>query len=86
MSGGVGDGLEDEIRAIVSEVAEIAESEITAEGALEDVGVDSLLAVEIAVHVEERYGVRFDEAELADVRTFGQLVQVARRRLASGPA
>jgi len=86
MSDGAGEGLEAEIRAIVAEVAEVAESEITPEGALEDVGVDSLLAVEIAVHVEERYGVQFDEAELADVRTFGQLVQLARRRLASGPA
>ena len=80
------DGLEDEIRAIVAEVAEIDEAEVRPERALEDAGVDSLLAVEIAVHVEERYGVQFDEAELSEARTFGQLVALARERLAAGPA
>lgn len=80
------DTFEGEIRAIVAEVAEVAESEITPERALEDVGVDSLLAVEIAVHVEERYSVHFEEADLSEVRTFGQLVTLARSQLPTGRA
>ena len=45
------------------------------------VGVDSLLNIEIAVRVEERFGVAFEETELRDLRTFGDLVALTHARM-----
>jgi acyl carrier protein len=74
--------IEDELRAIVAEVAELDPSAIGLEGTLADAGVDSLQAIEIAVDVERRYGLSFVEAELKEITTFGSLVALTRARLA----
>ncbi len=73
------DPLVGELRALVAEVAELEPSVITVEADLADVGIDSLLAVEIAVHIENRYGLTFEDDELRPLRTFGDLVELTRR-------
>ena len=55
---------ENDLAAIVAEVAEIDAGEIKPHVPLAQAGIDSLMAVEIAVDVERRYGIRFDEPEL----------------------
>lgn len=74
--------VEREVAAIVAEVAEIEVDEIVPEGTLADIGVDSLMSVEIAVDVERRFGVQFDEVELKRVRSFRSLVDLTREKLA----
>jgi acyl carrier protein len=73
--------IEDDVRAIVAEVAEIDASEIEPEVPLSAAGIDSLMAMEIAVEIERRHGVRFSEAELQEVGTFASLVRLARRAI-----
>jgi acyl carrier protein len=75
------DVVEREIAAIVAEVAEIDADEIVPQGTLADIGVDSLMAVEIAVDVERRFGIQFDEVELKRVASFRSLVELARAKL-----
>ena len=74
--------IEDELRAIVAEVAEIDPDSIDASGTLADAGVDSLMSMEIAVDVERRYGLSFTIEELKTITTFGSLVALTRARLA----
>jgi len=74
--------IEDELRAIVAEVAEIDRDSIDPSGLLADAGVDSLMAMEIAVDVERRYGLSFTVEELKRITTFGSLVELTRARLA----
>lgn len=74
--------IEDELRAIVAEVAEIAPDSVDVGGTLADVGVDSLMAMEISVDVERRYGLSFTVEELKGITTFGSLVALTRARLA----
>ena len=74
--------IEDELRAIVAEVAEVAPDSIDASGTLADAGVDSLMSMEIAVDVERRYGLSFTIEELKTITTFGSLVALTRARLA----
>ena len=78
--------IEDELRAIVAEVAEIDAGSIDLSGTLADAGVDSLMAMEIAVDVERRYGLSFTVEELKRITTFGSLVALTRARLADQEA
>jgi acyl carrier protein len=78
--------VEDELRAIVAEVAEIDPGTVDAGGTLADAGVDSLMAMEIAVDVERRYGLSFTVEELKEITTFGSLVALTRTRLAEQEA
>jgi len=80
------DVIEDELRAIVAEVAEIDPGSIDVSGTLADAGVDSLMAMEIAVDVERRYGLTFTVEELKAITTFGSLVALTRARLAEQEA
>ena len=80
------DAIEDELRAIVAEVAEIDEGSIDLSGTLADAGVDSLMAMEIAVDVERRYALSFTVEELKGITTFGSLVALTRTRLAEQEA
>jgi len=73
--------VENEVRAIVSEVAELEPAQITPTGTLADLGVDSLLQVEIAVEVERRYGFRFSEDELKRLSSFRSLVELTQAKL-----
>jgi acyl carrier protein len=73
--------IEDELRTIVSEVAEIDPGSVDLSGTLADAGVDSLMAMEIAVDVERRYGLSFTVEELKGITTFGSLVALTQARL-----
>ena len=78
--------IEDELRAIVAEVAEIDPGSVDLSGTLADAGVDSLMAMEIAVDVERRYGLSFTVEELKAITTFGSLVALTQARLAEQEA
>ncbi|WP_405080181.1 acyl carrier protein [Paenibacillus chitinolyticus] len=47
---------------------------------LQELGVDSLMALELAVHVERGFGVRLSEEELASIRTLEDIVKAARAK------
>jgi acyl carrier protein len=74
--------IEEQLRAIVAEVAEIDPRSIDLTGTLADAGVDSLMAMEIAVDVERSYGLSFTVEELKGITTFGSLVALTQARLA----
>lgn len=80
------DVIEAELRVIVAEVAEIDPGSIDVSGTLADAGVDSLMAMEIAVDVERRYGLTFTVEELKAITTFGSLVALTQARLAEQEA
>ena len=73
--------IEDELRLIVAEVAEIDPGSIDLSGTLADAGVDSLMAMEIAVDVERRYSLSFTVEELKSITTFGSLVVLTQAQL-----
>lgn len=60
---------------IVNEVAGVDTSEVTREKSfVDDLDIDSLSMVEIAVQVEDRFGVKVPDDELANLRTVGDAV------------
>lgn len=64
-----------EIKKILKEELRIEESKIVTEAKLsEDLGIDSIDAVELIMKIEDMYQIEVNETKLKDVKTFGQLV------------
>ena len=60
---------------IVEEVAGVAADEVTADKSfVDDLDIDSLSMVEIAVQAEDRCGVKIPDDELANLKTVGDAV------------
>ena len=72
--------LETDLRDLVAELAELPVDEVETDTPFEDAGIDSLLAMEIAVHVERRFGVRFEDTELKTVQSVRQLADSVRQK------
>ena len=60
---------------IVEEVAGIEKAEVTADKTfVDDLDIDSLSMVEIAVQAEDKFGVKIPDDELANLKTVGDAV------------
>ena len=60
----------EDLRQTVAEVLDIDESDVTDDASfVEDLGVDSLMALEVMVVLEKKYGVKLAESELKLVTT-----------------
>ena len=60
---------------IVEEVAGIDTAEVTAEKSfVDDLDIDSLSMVEIAVQAEDKFGAKIPDDELANLKTVGDAV------------
>jgi len=65
------DGLAD----IVEEVAGVAKDDVTVDKSfVDDLDIDSLSMVEIAVQAEDKFGVKIPDDELANLKTVGDAV------------
>jgi acyl carrier protein len=63
------------IAEIIEEVTGIEPSEVTIEKSfVDDLDIDSLSMVEIAVQTEDKYGVKIPDEDLASLRTVGDAV------------
>ncbi len=59
------DALKNELREIIVEVTEI--EEIPEDTPFADLGIDSMMAIEIVADVEKKYDITITEEELADL-------------------
>ena len=60
---------------IVEEVAGVAQDDVSSEKSfVDDLDIDSLSMVEIAVQAEAKFGVKSPDAELANLKTVGDAV------------
>ena len=59
--------LINELRAIFTEITEI--DEIPTDKSLKDLGVDSMMALEIVTAIEKKYAIKIEESELNQVAT-----------------
>lgn len=61
---------------IVEEVAGVPADEVTSDKSfVDDLDIDSLSMVEIAVQAEDRFGVKIPDDELANLKTVGDAVR-----------
>jgi acyl carrier protein len=65
-----------ELATIVEEVAGVDAAEVTeGKSFVDDLDIDSLSMVEIAVQAEDKFGVKIPDDELANLKTVGDAVK-----------
>lgn len=70
---------------IIEEVTGIEPSEITLESSfVDDLDIDSLSMVEIAVQTEDKYGVEIPTEDLTELRTVGDTVNYIKKLVSEG--
>ncbi|MFH1777702.1 MAG: acyl carrier protein [Candidatus Omnitrophota bacterium] len=81
------DSVFEEIRNMVAEIVEMEPEEISADAKfVEDLGVDSMMALEILASLEKKYRVRIPEESLTKLTNLNQTVALTKEMLAKQSA
>ncbi|WP_030789141.1 acyl carrier protein [Streptomyces sp. NRRL S-920] len=76
-----------ELRELIADVLEVDGESITPEiDFVRDLGVDSLLAMELAVTLERHYQVKIESHEIGEVRTLSDISALLLRKLGKSAA
>ena len=62
--------LKEELRSLIAEIAEI--DAIPDDTHFKELGIDSMMGVEIVAAIERQYHVKFEDAELSEVTTLNR--------------
>lgn len=73
------DDLKEKLRAIISEVSEV--DEIPDETPFKDLGIDSMMAIEIVAEVERTYKLSIPEDDLKKLTHFTAVYELVREKL-----
>jgi acyl carrier protein len=71
--------LKEELRSLIAEIAEV--DAIPDDTHFKDLGIDSMMGVEIVAAIERQYRVKFDDSELAEVSTLNKSYQLVLAKL-----
>ena len=75
------DDLREKLRAIVAEVAEV--DEVPDGTPFKDLGIDSMMAIEIVADVERAFKIKIPETELEQVTDLDSVVKLVQAKLGS---
>jgi len=71
----VADNILEELAAILNEVADVKPEDVTLDKSfVDDLDVDSLSMVEVAMAVEEKFGAKIPDEQLSELKTVGDAV------------
>ena len=71
--------MKEELRALIAEIAE--KDEIPDDVSFKDLGIDSMMGVEIVAAIERKYQVKIEDAELAQVTTLNASMALVQKKL-----
>jgi acyl carrier protein len=71
--------LREKLRAVVAEVAEI--DDVPDDVAFKELGIDSMMAIEIIAEIERTYKIKVPEQELEQVRDLNSIVALVSAKL-----
>lgn len=71
--------LKDELRNLICEIAEI--DDLPEEAAFKDLGIDSMMGVEIVAAIERQYKIKIDDSELQKVTTLASSYDLVRGKV-----
>jgi acyl carrier protein len=75
--------MKEELRALIAEIAE--KDEIPDDVSFKDLGIDSMMGVEIVAAIERKYQVKIEDAELALVTTLTASMALVQKKLGDIP-
>ena len=73
--------LEQEMRELIAEISGRDEEEIKPEVNFEELGVDSIKAIEITVAIEKKYKIRVKDEQVAQITTVVKAIEVVKEAL-----
>ena len=73
------DDLKEKLREIIVEVSEI--DDIPDDTSFADLGIDSMMAIEIVSDVERAYSIKISEEELAELTNFTAVYEKVKEKL-----
>jgi len=77
--------IRDEVKRLIAEVTEREPEEITDTALFaEELGVDSLMAMEVMVAVDKKYKINIPEDEFAKIKNVNDTVEVVTRHMDAG--
>jgi len=76
--------LKEDLRALIAEIAE--KEEIPDDVPFKELGIDSMMGVEIVAAIERKYQVKIDDDELLEVTTLNNSMALVTKKLGSGDA
>ncbi len=72
--------LEQEIRDLIADIIEMEADQIDPDAHLvEDLGMDSMMALEILAAIEKKYKIRIPEEDLPKITTVNRAVELAKK-------
>ncbi|HVJ89028.1 MAG TPA: acyl carrier protein [Labilithrix sp.] len=74
--------LKEELRDLIAEIAEI--DEVPDDATFKDLGIDSMMGVEIVAAIERKYQVKIDDSELVEVTTLNNAMALVQKKRTSG--
>ncbi len=77
--------IENEIISLISDISGFDKEEITSETNLpEELEIDSIKAIELTVALEKKYKIAIRDADIPEINTVGQIVDLTKRLLSQG--
>jgi acyl carrier protein len=73
--------LKEELRALIAEISEVAE--IPDDKHFKELGIDSMMGVEIVAAIERQYKIKIDDSELAEISTLNKSLDLVKNKLAA---
>jgi len=72
--------LEQEVKELIAEIIEMEPNEINPDAHLvEDLGMDSMMALEILAAMEKKYKIKLPEEDLPKITTVNRAIEVAKK-------
>lgn len=74
--------LKEEVKKIVSEVSEVPQEQLKEDARfVEDLGIDSMMALEIVANIEKKYKVVIPEEEIPKIRSLKDVYNIMEKLL-----
>ena len=72
--------FEQEIRDLIADIIEMEPDQIDPDASLvEDLGMDSMMALEILASIEKKYKIKLPEEELPKITTVNRAIELAKK-------
>ena len=78
------ENLKEELRALIAEIAE--KDEIPDDASFKDLGIDSMMGVEIVAAIERKYQIKIPDAELQQIETLNKSFELVKAKNATRAA
>jgi acyl carrier protein len=76
------EAIKNEVKTIISDIGEIPHEELTEDATFtDDLGVDSMMALEMVAAIEKKYKISIEEEKIPTIRSLGDIYKILQEKL-----